>query len=137
MLIEEFADDINNYIQVRFGYKRRCTIISILGHTVMVNQKRVDLYLRLLPRGEWPSNSLVVARIGFSRERVGHGTHFLVFLVQLSEKYGYTEIGIENTHEGENIQNFVRKHGFQHFKGNNHWIVSVKTLSERLTAPVT
>jgi hypothetical protein len=134
ILLDRFADDIDRYVLNRFCYKRRCVTSS--GQTVMVNRQKADLYFRFRPTQNihWPPDSLVIARIRFATQRVGHGTHLLDFLVQLSGKYEYTTIGIERTHDGENIQNFVGKYGFELFKSSGDWIVSVKTLSERLAA---
>lgn len=129
--VESFSNELSRYLLSRLNYQEGCNV-SLSG-TVCAYSETVDLYLRFPPNsGDWPTNTLVIARIGFHDQRVGHGTSFLQFLVKQSGIYGYADIGVEQTHPGDSIQNFVRKHGFNALDDNRNWIVSVRELSERL-----
>lgn len=134
ILFEQFAADFDQYTRETFGYKQAC--VNLNGNTLCVNRKKADLYLRFLPQHHWPPKTLVIARIGFTSQRAGHGTSLLRFLVQVSGKYGYEHVGIERAHLRENIQNFVRKYGFDAVSDES-WLVPITLLSERLQANLT
>ena len=55
---------------------------------------------------------------GFSKERIGHGTHFLQFLTGVALKYGFRYIGIgcANTKSGA----FAKKLGFNSIDDENY-----------------
>ncbi|GGE92597.1 hypothetical protein CR103_21305 [Massilia psychrophila] len=130
--VESFSNELNHYLLSRLNYQERCQV-SRKG-TVSAYSETVDIYLRFPPNSDqWPTDTLVIAKIAFNGQRVGHGTSFLQFLVGLSSIYGYANIGIEQTHQGDGIQNFVRKHGFKALDNNRNWVLSVTELS--LTLP--
>lgn len=129
--VQSFSNELNHFLLSRLNYQDGCTI-SLSG-TVCAYSGTVDLYLRFPPKsGNWPTDTLVIARIGFQDQRAGHGTSLLQFFVELSSIYGYANIGIEETHRGDGIQNFVRKHGFRPLDNNRNWMSSVADLSGRL-----
>lgn len=45
--------------------------------------------MRKLRTEELDDNCLIIARIDFTKERVGHGAHFIKFLAQIAVKYRY------------------------------------------------
>lgn len=108
--------------------------------------KRVcDLYLRLWPDafvdalgpGYWPANTLVIARLEFADTRAGHGRALLEFFVNQAELHGYDKIALECTYDGEGIQGFAKKFGFEHAwpeleRPHSNWIASVTTVAERI-----
>jgi hypothetical protein len=63
----------------------------------------------------FPPDCLIIARISFRKERIGHGTHFVRFLVGIALKYGFKHIGIESTNEKS--RSFTQKLGFQSIDG--------------------
>jgi hypothetical protein len=129
--VQKFSNELNHFLLSRLNYQDGCNI-SLSG-TVCAYSETVDLYLRFPPvSGDWPTDTLVIARIGFNDQRAGHGTSLLQFLVELGGVYGYANIGIEQTHRGDDIQNFVRKHRFRPLDNNCNWIVSVAELSGHL-----
>jgi hypothetical protein len=87
-----------------------------------------------MPGGFWPERSIVIASISFDKQRVGLGRELLSKLVMLSDKYGYTSIGIEQTNADESIQNFVRKFGFITHENDTNWLVPVTELAVTLAA---
>lgn len=107
------------------------------------NKRACDLYLRLWPPmymdadTYWPENTLVIARIEFANTRAGHGRALLEFLVSQAELYGYDKIALECTHDGEGIQGFAKKFGFEYAwpnlkRPNSNWIASVARVAERI-----
>jgi hypothetical protein len=75
----------------------------------------------------FPSDCLIIARIGFSKERAGNGTHFVRFLSEIAVKYGFRHIGIESTNEKS--KTFAEKLGFHSIDGSNY-AVSAKELAK-------
>jgi N-acetylglutamate synthase-like GNAT family acetyltransferase len=73
----------------------------------------------------FPLDCLIVARLGFKKEHIGHGSHFVRFLAEIASKYGFKYIGLESTNEKSS--SFARKLGFQSIDGSNY-AVSVKNL---------
>lgn len=65
-----FVDDLNWYLCVRFGYRRRFAGPGASPRTVHASSKRLDLYLRLPVdnRTEWPQGTLIVARPGVTTQ---------------------------------------------------------------------
>jgi GNAT superfamily N-acetyltransferase len=91
--IEQLATDLEAFILQRFNYKRKCVFGQ--WNTLDVHRKRVHLYLRFKPKGFWPEDTLVIARIEFLEQRKGHGTALLLMLAELADKYGYKRVGVE------------------------------------------
>lgn len=127
--IDQLAKDLEAFIHQRFNYKRKCAFAQ--WSTIDVHLKRVQLYLRFKPKGFWPDDTFVIARIEFERQREGHGTALLRKLVDLSGKYGYGTIGVEALSTPA-IHSFVRKFGFTAHQGDNHWIISIDDLRTSL-----
>lgn len=132
LLFEPFADEIDTFYRERFGYESRCTHPSF--PTISINRTAVHLYIRFRPEGFWPSDSVVIASIGFGKQRRGHGRELLSKLVEMSDRYGFESIGIEQTGQSESIKNFVRKFGFLNHKNEKNWIVSVDVLTACLAS---
>lgn len=123
---EEIRKAIDKYLMERFKY--RLSLVYLTPDNIITTRRnsRVDLYLRIR-RAEslFPSNCLIIARIRFSKERVGHGIHFVLFLAETALKYGFKYIGIESTNDKSS--SFARKLGFHSVDGS-HYVVSVKNL---------
>ncbi len=56
--------------------------------------------------------------MGFSKERIGHGTHFLRFLTEVARKYSFNHIGIECANTKS--YTFAKKLGFDSIDGENY-----------------
>ena len=54
----------------------------------------VCILCAIIAEKSFPLNCLIIARLGFKKERVGHGTYFLRFLIELAIKQGFKHIGI-------------------------------------------
>lgn len=71
-------------------FKYRLQLVYLTPDNIIVTRRNslVDLYLRLRRKESlFPPDCLIIARLGFKKERIGHGTHFLNFLITIAEKY--------------------------------------------------
>ncbi|MDR2920133.1 MAG: GNAT family N-acetyltransferase [Tannerella sp.] len=125
---KEIRKEIDGYLMKRFRYHR--SLVSLTPDNIVTTRRnrRIDLYLRIRRiKSLFPPDCLIIARIGFSRERAGNGTHFVCFLSGIAVKYGFKHIGIESTNEKSS--SFAKKLGFHSIDGSNY-AVSVKKLAE-------
>lgn len=118
---EEIRNEIDNYLMKRFKY--RLSLVYLTPDNVVTTRRnsRVDLYLRIMRKESlFPPDCLIIARISFRKEHIGHGSHFVRFLAQIAFKYGFKHIGIESTNDKSN--SFARKLGFRSIDGSNYAI---------------
>lgn len=123
---EAIRQEIDNYLMERFKY--RLSLVYLTPDNIIVTRrnKRIDLYLRIRKvESIFPPDCLIIARIGFSKERVGHGAHFVKFLTDITVKYGFRYIGIESTNVKS--KTLAEKLGFQSIDGSNY-VASVEDL---------
>ena len=123
---EEIRNEINSYLMKRFKY--RIPLVYLTPDNIIVTRrnKRVDLYLRIRRvENVFPPDCLIIARICFRKERTGHGSHFVCFLLGIALKYGFRHIGIESVNEKSS--SFAKKLGFYSIDDSNY-AVSVKNL---------
>ena len=116
---EELRADIDRYLMERFKYRKSLVYLTIDNVITTRRNSRIDLYLRIRKvESLFPPDCLIIARLGFSKERIGHGTHFLQFLTGIALKYGFRYIGIEcaNTKSGA----FAKKFGFNLIDNENY-----------------
>lgn len=123
---EEIRKAIDNYLMKRFGYRRSLVYLTPDNIVTTRRNSRIDLYLRIRKvESLFPPDCLIIARISFRKERIGHGSHFVRFLAEIALKHGYKHIGIESTNKKS--ASFARKLGFNSIDGSNY-AVSVKNL---------
>ena len=125
---EELRADIDRYLMERFKYRKSLVCLTIDNVITTRRNSRIDLYLRIRKiESLFPPDCLVIARLGFNKERIGHGTHFLRFLTEVAQKYGFNHIGIEcvNVKSGA----FAKKLGFYSMDGENYAIVVTNLIS--------
>lgn len=118
---EELRADIDRYLMERFKYHKPLVWLTVDNIIATRRNSRVDLYLRIRRiKSRFPPDCLIIARLSFSKERIGHGTHFLSFLTGVARKYGFHYIGIECA----NIKSstFAKKLGFYSIDGENYAI---------------
>ena len=116
---EELRADIDRYLMERFKYRESLVRLTIDNVITTRRNSHIDLYLRIRKvESLFPPDCLIIARLGFSKERIGHGTHFLQFLTGVALKYGFRYIGIEcaNTKSGA----FAKKLGFNSIDDENY-----------------
>lgn len=124
---EETRKEIDIYLMNRFKYRR--SLVHLTPDNIVTTRRnsRIDLYLRIRRvESLFPPDCLIIARISFSKERVGHGTHFLRFLSETALKYDFKHVGIESTNEKSRA--FAEKLGFRSIDGSNY-VVSVNDLT--------
>lgn len=118
---EEIKETIDTYLMKRFKYRRSLVYLTTDNVISTRRNSRIDLYLRIRRKeSTFPSDCLIIARISFNKERVGHGSNFVRFLSETALKYGYKHIGIESTNEKSS--SFARKLGFQPIDSFNYTI---------------
>ena len=123
---EEIREAIDGYLMKRFKYRRPLVYLTTNNVITTRRNSRIDLYLRLRRKeSQFPPDCLIIARISFKKEHIGHGSHFVEFLAETALKYGFKHIGIEATNHKS--QSFAEKLGFQSIDGSNY-TVSVENL---------
>lgn len=116
---EELRADIDRYLMERFKYRKSLVWLTVDNIIATRRNSRVDLYLRIRKvESHFPPDCLIIARLSFSKERIGHGTHFLRFLTGITLKYGFRHIGIECANEKSS--SFAKKLGFSPIDGENY-----------------
>lgn len=118
---EELRADIDCYLMERFKYRKSLVWLTVDNIIATRRNSRVDLYLRIRRiKSRFPPDCLIIARLSFSKERIGHGTHFLSFLTGVARKYGFNYIGIECANDKSGA--FAKKLGFYSIDGENYAI---------------
>lgn len=125
---EELRADIDRYLMERFKYRRSLVYLIVDNVITTRRNSRIDLYLRIRKvQSRFPPDCLIVARLGFSKERIGHGTHFLRLLTEVARKYGFNHIGIECVNAKSRA--FAQKLGFYSIDSENYTITVIKLIS--------
>lgn len=123
---KEIRKEIDSYLMKRFKYRRSLLYLNSDNNIVCRRNSRVDLYLRIRRKESlFPPDCLIIARIGFKKERIGHGSHLIRFLAEITIKYGFKHIGLESTNEKSSA--FAEKLGFHSIDSSNY-AVSVENL---------
>lgn len=125
---EDLRAEIDRYLMERFKYRKSLVFLTVDKIIATRRNSRVDLYLRIRKvESRFPPDCLIIARLGFNKERVGHGTHFIRFLIGIARKYGFNHIGIEcaNIKSGA----FAKKLGFYCIDGENYVIAITNLIS--------
>lgn len=125
---EELRADIDCYLMERFKYRKSLVCLTVDNTIATRRNSQIDLYLRIRRiESRFPPDCLIIARLGFCKERIGHGTHFLSFLTGVAQKYGFNYIGIECA----NIKSstFAKKLGFYSIDGENYAIAVIYLIS--------
>ncbi|OPC06982.1 hypothetical protein BAS09_18265 [Elizabethkingia ursingii] len=126
-------DEINEYLQTRFSYKRKFAHFGISSNIVVANSRKFDIYLRLFDETatERP-NTIIIARIGFHSMGKGNGTDFLKFLLKIAVKYSFVFIEIENCNEDS--KRFAKRFGFNKIiEYHESFRIEVKELRLKIT----
>lgn len=125
---ETLRADIDRYLMERFKYRKSLVSLTIDNVITTRRNSRIDLYLRIRKvESLFSPDCLIIARLGFSKERIGHGTHFLQFLTGVALKYGFRYIGIECANTKSST--FAKKVGFYPIDGENFTISVVNLIS--------
>lgn len=98
---------------------------------VMAQRKKFDLYLRF--GRTWAcekSKSIVIARIGFEKQRAGHGTELLKVLTRVAHDYGYKYLAIESVNVSSSA--FAGKLGFEPHSQEKCFVILAEVLSANL-----
>ncbi len=72
---EEIRKEIDTYLMKRFKY--RLSLVYLTSDNIVATRRnsRIDLYLRIRKiESLFPPDCLIIARIGFQKEHIGHDT---------------------------------------------------------------
>ena len=77
---EDLRAEIDRYLMERFKCRKSLVFLTVDKIIATRRNSRVDLYLRIRKvESRFPPDCLIIARLGFSKERIGHGTHFIQY----------------------------------------------------------
>lgn len=125
---EELRADIDRYLMGRFKYRKSLICLTVDSVIATRRNSQVDLYLRIRRiESQFPPDCLIIARLSFTKERIGHGTHLLQFLTEVARKHGFNHIGIECANDKSSA--FAQKVGFYSIDGENYAIAIEKLIS--------
>ena len=125
---EELRAYIDRYLMERFKYRKSLLRLTVDNVIATRRNSRVDLYLRIRKiESKFPPDCLIIARLSFSKERIGHGTHFIRFLTGVARKYGFNYIGIECANLKSST--FTKKLGFYCIDRENYAIAVTNLMS--------
>ena len=125
---EELRADIDRYLMERFKYRKSLVWLTVDNIIATRRNSRIDLYLRIRRiESRFPPDCLIIARLSFSKERIGHGTHFIRFLTEVARKYCFNHISIECTNDKSSA--FAKKLGFYSIDGENYAITVSNLIS--------
>lgn len=125
---EGLRTDIDRYLMERFKYRKSLVYLTVDNVIATRRNSRIGLYLRIRRiESIFPPDCLIIARLGFSKERIGHGIHFLRFLTKVARKYGFNHIGIECANDKNRA--FSKKLGFRSIDGENFSIAVSNLIS--------
>lgn len=131
---EDLISHLRFFLLERFTYKPRYLQQRVWRSyaTVSALTRQFDLYFRLFGRPDenCPRDTLVIARIGFEQQRVGHGRALVERLVGLAPKLGYRHLLIECANTKASA--FAEGLGFTPFENRRHWVGSIDTIRQAL-----
>lgn len=120
--------DVDRYLMERFKYRKSLVCLTVDNVITTRRNSRIDLYLRIRRvESRFPPDCLIIVRLGFRKERIGHGTHFIRFLTEVAHRYGFNHIGIECTNTKSSA--FAKKLGFYPIDGENYAISTENLIS--------
>jgi hypothetical protein len=119
------CDGINDFLQPRFGHKKRHAYVHADRNKIVAYTVKFDLYLRYL----YEPDTLTIARIGFTPKQKGHGTALLKVILNMSEALHIKRVTIEQA--GSEGEAFARAFGFTEYYKLN-WEISIADLKSSL-----
>lgn len=128
---EELMPYLEQFILDRFSYKLRYVQQHLWRSfsTISARTTKYDLYVRMFkkPYAFSSRDCLVLARIGFKDQRVGHGWALVELLVKLAPKFGYRFIAIESANPKSSA--FAKQLGFTPYVGGEHWVGAIEAIA--------
>lgn len=131
---EDLIPHLRDFILEHFTYKPKYVQQRVWRSfaTVSALSRQFDLYFRLFgrPDANCPRDTLVIARIGFKQQRVGHGRALIERLVELAPTFGYRYLLIESANAKASA--FAERLGFTHYDNRRNWVGSVDAIRKAL-----
>lgn len=134
---KQILDEINTWLYLIYPYKRPaaglCDSIDRDSNFFRVDahRKKFRLYLRF--GKTWVSSqskSIVIAQIGFEKQRSGYGTALLKLLTKIARTYNYELIAIESVNA--NSRAFALRFNFSEYDSDKNYIIQAESLREIL-----
>lgn len=95
---EQLRVDVDRYLMERFKYRKSLVCLTVDNVITTRRNSQIDLYLRIKRiESRFLLDCLIIARLSFSKERIGHETQFIRFLTEVTHRCGFNHIGIECT----------------------------------------
>jgi hypothetical protein len=131
---EAFIPYLERFLLDRFAYKPRYVQQHLWRSfsTISARTAKYDLYGRMFkkPYGFPSRDCVVLARIGFQDQRVGHGRALVELVVKLAPKFGYRFVAIESVNL--KAAAFAERLGFMPYLGGDHWVGEIEAISRAL-----
>lgn len=132
---EELKPHMAEFILERFTYNPRYVqqrVWRTFG-TVSALSTQFDIYIRMFvqPKSDWPRECLVLARIGFKKERAGHGRALVKRLIEPAPRFGYRYLAIESANPSASA--FAERPGSSPYDNGRNWIGAVDAVQEALS----
>lgn len=125
---EQLRAEIDLYLMERFKYRKPLVSLTVDNVIITRRNSQIDLYLRIRRiESRFPPDSLIIARLSFRKERIGHGTQFIRFLTEVAHRYGFNHIGIECANTKSSA--FAKKLGFHSIDGENYAVAITYLIS--------
>lgn len=125
-----------DFLMDRFSYKPRYVnrMLWRSGATISAFTMKYDLYFRAFghPEGFWPRECIVLARLMFKQQRVGHGRDLIERLLKLAPEFGYKFLAIECANK--NAAAFGERMGFTPYENGRHWVGSISDIEQALAS---
>ncbi|URM27069.1 hypothetical protein LLY42_24940 [Pseudomonas frederiksbergensis] len=123
-----------DFLTEQFSYKPRYVnqMLWRSGSTISAFTRKYDLYFRvfLRPQDFWPRECIILARLMFKEQRVGHGRGLVEMFVSLAPKLGYKFLAIECANK--NAAAFGKRMGFTPYEAGRHWVGSISDIQQAL-----
>jgi hypothetical protein len=97
MKYQIILNSLNDYLTHTFDYQRSFAHFGLSNNVISAKRKKVDLHLRFFDDPKIREKpTIVIARIGFHKERVGYGKHFMRFISEIAREHKYEFIEFES-----------------------------------------
>ena len=125
-----------DFLTDRFSYKPRYVkqMLWRSGSTISAFTRKYDLYFRAFgrPQDFWPRECIILARLMFKEQRVGHGRDLVETFVKLAPEFGSQFLAIECANK--NAAAFGKRMGFTPHEDGRHWVGSISDIQQALTS---
>lgn len=116
----DFSTGFLEFLLNEFAGKRHSAIVNHNTTAQFDIGSKLSIYLRF-PKNNvttFPKHTIIIANISIAKQRMGHGTAILRYLLMSAKNYKYEYIGIEQAGTVP-MYNFAEKNGFDRIGSQN------------------